>query len=148
MTHEQKTLDLLRSKKFGILSTHSADMPGFPFGSLTAYALDDRNCPIFLMSSLAQHTKNILKDPKVSLTVIDMKEDDIQNAPRVTVLGETARISLSEKKALEKIYFDIFPGSKNYRALPDFYFFRLSPKRIRYIGGLGEMSWIEMNSHS
>ena len=140
----EKAKDLLKSKKYGILSTHSADMPGYPFGSLTAYALDDRGCPLFLMSGLAQHTKNILKDPKVSLTVVDAQGEDIQNAARVTVLGEAVRVPAAEEKAVEALYFGLFPGAKSYRALPDFHFYRLAPVRIRYIGGFGEMSWIEV----
>ena len=142
----QKAKALLKSKRYGILSTHSADMPGYPFGSLTAYVPDSRGCPIFLLSGLAQHTKNILKDPKTSLTVVDVHED-IQNAARVTVLGETLRVPAAEEKTIEVFYLNFFPDAKNYRVLPDFHFYRLVPARIRYIGGFGEMGWVEANEY-
>ena len=60
---------LLRAEKDGILSTHSLDVPGYPFGSVTPYSLDKKGRPVILISDLAQHTKNIEANSKISLTI-------------------------------------------------------------------------------
>ena len=47
----------------------SAAMPGYPFVTLLPYALDGRGAPLFLISSLAEHTRNLQADPRASLLV-------------------------------------------------------------------------------
>lgn len=53
---------LLLSEYQAILSTHSVDVSGYPFGSVVPYCLNKNGEPIILISSIAQHTKNILSD--------------------------------------------------------------------------------------
>lgn len=53
----------------GSLSTQSRKQPGFPFGSVMPYGLDDHGRPIFLISSMAMHTQNLQTDPRASLLV-------------------------------------------------------------------------------
>ena len=62
-------------------------MPGFPFGSLVQYAFDDNGDLILYLAKIAQHTRNVAKDDKVSITVIEDEKTDIQQAGRVTILG-------------------------------------------------------------
>ena len=52
--------DLLLSQYQGVLSTHSVDVVGYPFGSVVPYCLNKAGEPIILISSIAQHFKNIL----------------------------------------------------------------------------------------
>jgi putative heme iron utilization protein len=51
-----------------VLSTISLDVPGYPFGSLTPYCFDENGQPIVYISLIAQHTRNIMADPRLSLT--------------------------------------------------------------------------------
>ncbi len=127
---------------YGILSSHAQDVPGYPFGSVVLYCLDGEGCPYFFASQLAQHTKNFLANSRVSLTVIDAGTGDVQNATRITFVGDVEKISLSDKEAASR-YFEKFPDSDRYRELPDFNFYRIKPTRIRYIGGFGKIAWIE-----
>lgn len=55
--------ELLLKEYRGVLSTHSKSMPGFPFGSVVPYCLDAEGNPLILISRIAQHTHNLLKDP-------------------------------------------------------------------------------------
>ena len=55
----------------GILSTHSVEYPGYPFGSVVPFCLDESGQPLILISALAQHTRNIIANPKVALTLLD-----------------------------------------------------------------------------
>lgn len=143
-TNEQWSLakNLLEQCREGILSTHSLDVSGYPFGSLTPYALDANHCPVILISSLAQHTKNIIQNAKVCLTVTESAEASNKQAlGRVSYMADAA-IVLDEPETFDS-YFARFPESKGYFGTHDFAFYRLNPVRLRFIGGFGKIFWIE-----
>ena len=53
-------------------SFHAFDRcPRYPFGSIAPYTLNHDGEPIILISTIAQHTRNIKENNKVSLTVFD-----------------------------------------------------------------------------
>jgi len=80
--------ELLLKEYRGVLSTHSKSMPGFPFGSVVPYCLDEQGRPLILISRIAQHTHNLQKDPKCSLLVGEREADDVQAVGRLTYLAE------------------------------------------------------------
>ena len=57
---------LMRAEPAATLSTGQGD-EGWPYGSLVLTAVDHAARPILLISTLAEHTKNILRDNRVSL---------------------------------------------------------------------------------
>ncbi len=63
----ERARTLLYLGRIGSLSTLSRKQPGFPFGSVMPYGLDDRGRPIFLISTMAMHTQNLQSDPRASL---------------------------------------------------------------------------------
>src|SRR5271169_6882978 len=67
----ERARTLMHSARIGSLSTLSRKQPGFPFGSLMPYRLDDRGRPIFLVSTMAMHTQNLISDPRASLFVTE-----------------------------------------------------------------------------
>src|SRR5215510_11632122 len=90
-----RTLRLQES--FGVLSTLSIDVPGYPFGSVTPYCTDRMCQPIIYISHIAQHTKNIVADSRVSLTVVEKCEsDDVQAQGRVTCIADARPIGSDE----------------------------------------------------
>ena len=68
----------LRGTRSGVLSTHSARFEGYPFGSIAPFVLDHAGNPLILISTIAEHTKNIRKDPRVSLIAFDPAAPDMQ----------------------------------------------------------------------
>lgn len=134
---------LLLTAYQGVLSTQSRDMPGYPFGSVAPYCLDGEGRPLFLISELAQHTKNLRADPRCSFIVIAGGED-IQANARLTLVGECE--PLQDEAAIEAAaarYYRYFPDSLDFHRIHDFRFFRLEPRRCRYIGGFGRIQWLE-----
>ena len=78
--------------RIGSLSTHSRKQPGFPFGSVMPYGLDDHGRPIFLISTMAMHTQNLQADPRASLLVTQNEAGgDPLGASRVTLVGNVQR---------------------------------------------------------
>ncbi len=55
----------------GVLSTTGAAKAaaGFPLGSVVEYGVDSQGRPVFALSSLSGHTRDIRSDPRCSLTV-------------------------------------------------------------------------------
>src|SRR5262245_5443483 len=153
-----KTLDkvraareLLLAKSFGVLSTISLDVPGYPFGSVAPYCFDENGQPVIYISHIAQPTRNIMSEPRVSLTVIeeDMDSDDVQARGRVTCIANARHIDGSaENAAIRARYFRYFPSSRQYDQTHDFTFFGLELVRIRFIGGFGQIFWIEPGEFS
>jgi hypothetical protein len=134
---------LLRKNRFGMLATLSKKFGGHPFGSITPYILDHDARPVILISTLAEHTKNIENDSRVSLLVHEAG-DNVQAEARITVLGNCAR--MQDQEQVKTRYLRYFPNASGYFDTHDFFFYRIAPIMIRYIGGFGEIHWIEAES--
>jgi len=130
----------VRGQHSGVLSTISRRVDGFPFGSVAPFILDHTGSPVILISTLAEHTRNIDADPRVSL-IVQPYSPDMQVAGRVTLLGRAQR--LDEKSELGPRYLRFHPQAESYFAMHDFSFYRIDPVRIRYIGGFGRIHWVE-----
>lgn len=127
----------------GVLSTHSQEMPGYPFGSVAPYCLDGAGRPLLLISELAQHTKNLRADPRCSFIVVAYGED-IQVNARLTLVGECEPLlDEADIAAAADRYYRYFPDATDFHRIHDFRFFRLEPRRCRYIGGFGRIHWVE-----
>lgn len=133
---------LLLAASQGVLSTHSKDMPGYPFGSVAPYCLNDAGEPVFLISEIAQHTRNLRADPRCSFIVI-AGGDDIQANARLTLVGECTPVPPDEVEALAGRYYRYFPESLDFHRIHDFVFFVLKPVRCRFIGGFGRIHWLD-----
>ena len=131
---------LLGGQRFGVLCTLSARYEGWPFGSVTPYALDADGAPILLLSTLAEHTRNLQRDARASLFV---QEDgaDPQAVGRVTVLGTVEAVHSNGHKAR---YLESHPQAASYFEMADFGLYVLKPTRARFVGGFGEMGWLDL----
>jgi heme iron utilization protein len=131
---------LLREQRVGMLATTSVALPGYPFGSLTPYALDHEGRPLILISTLAQHTTNLKADPRVSLLVYDPGHPDVHDAPRLTWTGKAVAAPDAPSRAR---YLTRFPEAKRFVEGRDFALYRIEPIQGYYIGGFGRIRWVE-----
>lgn len=131
---------MLLDNYYGVLSTLSVEMTGYPFGSVVPYVLDAGGRPVILIADIAQHTRNIAADPRVSLLVLEHAED-VQAAGRLTLLAEAQAVPLAESDTAER-YYEYFPDSRDFHLTHGFRFVRLNPVRGRYIGGFGRIHWL------
>lgn len=125
----------------GILSTHSAKHEGYPFGSVAPFVLDQHGMPTILISTIAEHTKNIIQNARVSLVVLDDAEDLQANA-RLTLLA-TAEQTDKQNTLMRDRYLRYIPQAAEYFETHDFSFYTLHITHARYIAGFGKMGWIE-----
>jgi putative heme iron utilization protein len=131
---------LLRSQHSAALATLSLKLAGHPFASGVDYFTDHAGRPVFLISSLAEHSKNIAADPRISL-LVQGASNDVQASPRLTVVGKASGVGAAEAAGLKTRYLRYFPEAEQYFAL-DFFFCRLEPEQLRYVGGFGVARWI------
>jgi hypothetical protein len=133
-----------RGQTSGVLSTISKRMEGFPFGSVSPFILDHAGRPVILISEIAEHTKNIIADPRVSI-IVQPYSTDMQVTGRTTLIGRAER--LEDKDTLGPRYLRYFPQAAGYFAMHDFHFYRIEPVRIRWIGGFGRIFWVEPEAY-
>ena len=135
--------------RIGSLSTQSRKQPGFPFGSLMPYSLDDLGRPIFLVSTMAMHTQNLQADPRASLFVTEPEASgDPLGSSRVTLIGSVSRIPEPELAAARTVYLTGYPDSKYWVDFDDFFFYRMDVLDVYYVGGFGVMGWVAASEYS
>ena len=132
---------LMLSELRGVLSTHSQNMPGYPFGSVLPYCLDANGWPIIQVARISQHTRNIMAEPKVSLLIGEPGLDDVLTGKRLTIVGNAEEIE--DTSSIEEHYYRLFPQGKEYQKAHDSVFLRIKPVRSRYIGGFAQAFWFD-----
>jgi heme iron utilization protein len=134
--------------RVGSLSTVSRKQPGFPFGSVMPYGLDDQGRPIFLISTMAMHTQNLQADPRASLLVAqDDAGADPLGASRVTLLGKVLPLPAPEVEQARKLYLARHANSKYWVDFEDFSFYCMNVADIYYVGGFGVMGWVPASEY-
>ena len=134
--------------RVGSLSTCSQKRPGWPFGSVMPYALDERGRPIYLISSMAMHTQNVVTDPKGSLLVTQSDADgDVLGASRVTLMGEIARVADDDTPHVRELYLASYPNASYWVDFEDFNFYRMDIVDVYYVGGFGVMGWVSADDY-
>jgi putative heme iron utilization protein len=134
---------LLRAQKAGVLCTLSAKLGGAPFGSLASYAVSGRGEPIFFFSALAQHTQNLVADPRCSLFVYDAvaAADDPQQGQRACLVGRAFQLAAAEGEDAKERFLAVHPQAVQWLEL-DFQFFRLAVEEVQYVGGFAQAGWV------
>ena len=133
---------LLNHQSVGVLSTQSVDVEGYPFGSIAPYVLDYDGQPVMLISDIAQHTRNIKQNNKVSLTIFDRYSNDPHASGRLTWIGDAEPVNPGDTE-ISRRYLRYFPSSESYFQAHDFSLYCIHLRRSRFIGGFGQIFWVE-----
>lgn len=149
-SHAERCRTLVASASRGALSTLATDPAGYPYGSVASYGLDDRGNPLFFVSLMAEHTQNAIRDARASLLVTEPVPEgaDPLASGRVTLLGLLSSVGEDERPAVRDRYLAANPASAYYIDFGDFTFYRLAVESIRYVGGYGRMSWVDVAAYA
>ena len=134
---------LIEQRSVGTLATLSKKHPGYPFATLTPYALDQERRPLLLLSGLATHTKNVMANPAVSLCVC---ENEALSGARATLLGDLRRVEDQRRDAGLQTYVTAHPEAREWVSFGDFALWHLEVKAIYFVGGFGQMGWVPVNA--
>lgn len=136
--------NFLAAQRHATLATHSQRLSGFPFGSVVPYDFEPSGSMIIYVATIAEHYRNLMENDRACITVADsFAGDDPQAHMRVSVMGHCRIVSDTEREQVGLRYEQRFPGSIRYELAHSFRFARLTPVRIRWIGGFGAMGWLD-----
>ena len=148
-SYAERARTLVHLGRIGSLSTLSQKRPGWPFGSVMPYGLDERGRPSFLISTMAMHTQNVMGDSRASLLVTQTETDgDPLGAGRVTLMGTVSRVSEEERKQVRDLYLGRYENAKYWVDFSDFALYRMEVADVYYVGGFGVMGWVEADEYA
>ena len=121
-------------------ATLATSFEGWPYASLVLVALDHDASPLLLLSDLAEHSKNIKRDPRLSLLFDGTAgRDDPLTGARVSVLGE-ARPETDPRRLAR--FTARHPAAAGYAGFADFKLYRVAVIRAHLVAGFGKINWI------
>lgn len=142
-SHAERAKTLVYLQQTGSLSTLSRKQPGWPFGSVMPYGLDAEGQPLFLISTMAMHTQNLLGDPRASLLVTPPESrSDPLGAARVTLMGAVTKVPKEESTEVRARYLERHANASYWVDYQDFSFFRMAIAEMYFVGGFGSMGWV------
>lgn len=139
--HAERARTLAAQQSTGTLATLAED--GTPYASYVTVAFNEGS-PVLLMSTMAEHTKNLLRAAKCSLLVHeDVASDPLANG-RVTLVGQATQPT--DDTRARAAFLAQHPSASYYADFKDFGFWELQVESVRYIGGYGRMSWVSADA--
>jgi heme iron utilization protein len=125
---------LMRIARTGALATLE-EAGGAPLTTLIGVASDFDGAPLFLMSTLSRHTKNLACDPRASVLLTSRHErGDPLNHPRITLSGRIEKCTAPRAKAR---YLQRNPKAGLYAGFADFVLYQLRIEDVHFNGGFG-----------
>lgn len=108
---------------------------GNPYASLVTIATLPGGAPLMLISTLAEHTKNIAQNPHVSLLFDETGGlDDPLEGARVSVSG---RVEKLDNPCARARFLSRHPSAASYADFGDFSFYALKIEGAHFVGGFG-----------
>ncbi len=136
---------LIRTNRVAALGTLRG---GAPFVSMVPFAVTADGAAFAIhVSRLSTHTHDMLRDPRVSLLVMDREAEGMpaQAVPRVTITGEAAQAmnGTEECEACRAAYIARFPDAAPLLEFGDFSFFAITPKSARLVAGFAQATSLQ-----
>lgn len=147
-TYAELVRTLVHRAQMGTLSTLSAKHPDWPFGSMMPYGLDEKGRPTFLISTMAMHTHNLIRDGRSSLFISQTDSGgDPLDASRVTLMGDAAKVPEDQLHKVRDSYLARYKNASYWVDFDDFSFYRMEIKDIYFVGGFGAMGWVTVSDY-
>jgi putative heme iron utilization protein len=123
---------------------------GDPWGSLVTYATVGAGEPVLLVSTLAEHGRNLHRDPRASLVITEEARPggDPLNSGRVTLAGRAERPTGDEAAAARAAFLAAVPMAHYYSGFGDFSLWVLRIDRVRWVGGYGRMDSCDASEYA
>ena len=129
---------LLRRSRQGALATLMAGS-GDPYCSLVNLASHPDGSPILLISRLAQHTRNLLADSRVSLMLDERAAGDPLEGARIMLAGRAVEAAPEQAEILRRRYLNAHPSAEAFVEFKDFSFFRIVLSGAHLVAGFGRI---------
>ena len=132
---------LVASMTVGYLATVGEN--GDPWCSLVVYGPTADGDPVLLVSTMAEHGRNLAADPRASLAVHDPSlPGDPLDRPRITLAGRVVAPEGERAEQALDAHTAAVPGARLYAAWEDFTLWVLEVERVRWVGGFASMATV------
>ncbi|MCZ4281361.1 DUF2470 domain-containing protein [Kiloniella laminariae] len=155
MNEAEKARHLMRWASKAYLATElqpglkAADSPGgrvervagnFPYASLSLVALDHDATPYMLLSDLADHSQNLIANPRAGMLFDGTAgyRDPLAGG-RVTLVGTLRKVN--DPRMLQR-FLSRHPGSALYAGFNDFSLYHYEIEAAHLIGGFAKAVWV------
>lgn len=137
----RRTRDLMRARPTVAIGTSLAGQAQGPYVSLAIVAAGHDAAPLLLLSRLAEHTRNLEADPRISLLFDGTTglASPLTGA-RASVQGKACRVD--DPLLLER-FIRRHPDAALYAGFTDFSLFRIDVARAHLVAGFGKIHWID-----
>ncbi|MDQ5894039.1 MAG: hypothetical protein QG596_300 [Actinomycetota bacterium] len=144
----EESRTILANATHGTLGSLSDD--GTPWASLVTFGVMDDGSPVFCLSTLAEHARNLEKNRQASLMVIDpFHTGEVLAGGRVTLAGKVKRSDEHPDEASARAaHLEAVPSAAMYADFNDFSFWILEVDRVRWVGGYGRMDSASSEEYS
>lgn len=130
----------------GTLASLSED--GAPWGSVVTFGALEDGAPVVLVSLMAEHTRNLLADPRASLVVAEPpNEENPLDRGRVTLAGRAVEPTGRAREVARAAHLAAVPSAALYVDFDDFRLFVLEVERVRWVGGYGRMDTVSAEEY-
>ncbi len=143
---------MMRRAPHAVLATTARDhkqvTDGWPVTSMVVPAVHIDGSPILLISDLADHTRHLQSDPRLSLLFIDQLNDPAQNKridtdnARLTIFGRAVPDTAPDTR---KRYLTAHPDAGQYADFADFGFYHVAVEAVYWVGGFGKQRRLNGN---
>lgn len=141
--HEQPdwiSRHLVRSREKAVLATVMRDTDGDPYASLVLTASDYFGNPMVYISDMAEHTKNLWENQRVSMLFERTSGlNDPLSGARVSLQG---RMQESKDPALKERFFKRHEQSRKYENAHNFFLYHMTVERAHLVAGFGRIHWL------
>ena len=143
-SYEQGASLLFRSSNTAVLSTIERNADNYPFGSFVTF-VSNTNRELFIYASdIAEHTKNFVKDCRACVTLFKVADrGDQQNSARLSLIGDITPVEDADLHDCQARFWTFLPDSERYSRIHGFNFYRLKTIKARWIGGFGQIGWLD-----
>jgi heme oxygenase (biliverdin-IX-beta and delta-forming) len=135
-TPAEEARTLVAAAPSGALASASED--GTPWASIVTFGLTGAGEPVLVVSSLAEHGRNLAREPRCSIAVasrVPEGADPLEHG-RVTLAG---RVVVPEDAARVQTH----ASAAGYRRFADMTTYVLRVERVRWVGGFARMTTVE-----
>jgi len=137
-TAAEEARTIVAGTNLATLATLSDD--GHPWGSFVAYGTLADGAPVLCLSTLAEHGRNLPRDPRASLVVAALPGDeDPLDSGRVTLAGTAVVPTGLELEDARDAYRAAVQDASAFMDFADFTMYVLRIDRVRWVGGFGRM---------
>ena len=137
---------LVSAMTVGYLATVGED--GAPWCSLVVYGPTADGDPVLLVSTMAEHGRNLIHDPRASLALNDPSAPgDPLDRPRITLAGRAVQPEGEGRQAALDAHVAAIPGAMLYAGWDDFTLWVLEVQRVRWVGGFAVMDTVSAENY-